>query len=537
MELHSTEGMEKDRLYQQSLAHMQRGQWEQAVETILQLQEQYGATSEVEALLEEARFKAALDQEPRALQRSSWSERWRRWRPLVLWALSGSLLVAALLAGLLMYQRRVVPARLARQAEARLGELRQQGQFHLAVRQYDKAIQTFQDLLAQVPDDQTALEGIAAAEEKQRLEALSQRVSELLEAKEWEAAVDLMGKIQAWKPDYASLDGERGLAEKRIQVEATFEEAEAAYAMGDWEPALLKYRELQALDRSFEKAKVTERLFQVYVHRGQELVGTAENSLEPVKEAHELFAKALVLRPGDPQVVAERDCAEAYIVGRQAYEKEDWERAAEALGRLYAEQPDYPGMISLLLYEACLLDGQALETQGDLDGALAQYRKALTVKGIDHSQAEARVVALSPTPTPSPVETEPVVDASGVLTTSATMTQTSQTDPGEQYDLSLMGARPNCASTGVIGVVRDEDGMPVQGVQVQVQNSAGKSWTSSLSDVDGQYEITMANGPVADIWTAYVVGGDQPVSPSYSFQTSSGCVNGLQEYKIDWQRR
>jgi tetratricopeptide (TPR) repeat protein len=535
MELHNTEGLETDRLYQKSLAHMQRGQWEQAVETILQLQEQYGLTSELEGLLEEARFKAALDQEPLGDRRSAWSERWRRWRPLILWGLSGSLVVVGLLAGLLMYESRVVPARLARQAEARLNELRQQGQFHLAARQYDQAIQIFKDLLANVPDDQTALEGIAAAEEKQTLEALSGRVVELLEAKEWEAAVGLIGKIQAWKPDYGGLDGERGLAEKQMRLEATFEAAEAAYAMAEWEQALLKYGDLQALDRSFQKTVVAERLFQGYVYRGQELVASAGNSLGPVKEAHELFAKALVLHPGDPQVVAERDWAKAYIDGYEAYERGDWERAAQALSQLYLEQPDYPGMTCLMLYEAHLRNGQALEAQGDLDGALAQYREALKVGGMDHSQAEARVLALSPTP--SSVETEPGVDASDVLTASETLTQTAQPDPDGQYDLSLMGARPNCTRTGVIGVIKDHDGTPVQGAQVQVRNSVGKSWTSSPSDVDGQYKITVANGPVADIWTAYVVGGDQPVSPSYSFRTDSGCVNGLQEYKIDWQRR
>jgi tetratricopeptide (TPR) repeat protein len=523
--------MEEDRLYQESLAHLQRGRWEQAVESILQLQERYGSDSEVESLLQEARFKAALDQEPLALRRTLWRERWRRSRPLVLWGLLGSLVVIALLSGLLMYQRRVVPARLAREAELRLDQLRQQGQVHLAARQYDRAIQTFKDLLAQVPDDQTALGGIATAEEKQQLESLSQQATGLLEAKEWQAALGLMDKVRAWKPDYGGLDEKRELAEKQLRLEATFEEAEAAYSMADWEQALLKYGELRSLDRSFQKAVVTERLFQTYVQRGQELIATAGGSLDPVKKAHDLFSKALVLHPGDPQVVAERDWVEAYVEGCQAYEEDDWERAADILGQLYADWPDHPGVLNLLLYEAHLRSGQVLEIRGDLDGALAQYQKAVEVRGMDHSQAEARLAALGPGPTPAPVETEPVVAGS------PTLTPTVQPDPDGQYDLGFMGARPNCNLTGVVGVIKDDKAMPAQGVQVQVLNSAGKSWTSPPSDVDGQYKVTMANKPAADIWTAHVVGPEQPASPSYSFQTSSGCVNGLQEYKINWQRR
>ena len=123
-EMQSTTRLEEDRLYQESLAHLQRGQWEQAVESILRLQEQYGSDSEVETLLQEARFKAALDQEPLSLQRLSWGERWRRWRPLIMWGMLGSLVVVALLAGLVMYQQQVVPTRLAQEAELLLANLK-----------------------------------------------------------------------------------------------------------------------------------------------------------------------------------------------------------------------------------------------------------------------------------------------------------------------------------------------------------------------------------------------------------------------------
>jgi len=529
MEVHSSDTMERDELYQQSLAHLQRGQWEQAMEAILNLQQRYGDTSEVEALLQEARFKAALDREPLALQRPSWREQWERWRPLASRFLLGLLVLGALVGAVLMYQRTILPARLARQEEIRLAQLRQRGQSYLAARQYDQAIQAFKDLLTEVPDDQIALQGIATAEEKQRLEALYQRAVELLEAKEWEAALHIMDKIQARQPDYGGLADKRALGEKQLQLEAAFEEAEAAYGMADWEKAQLKYEQLRTLDRGFEKAVVTEHLFEAYVHRGQELVSTAGESLDTVKSARELFAKALVLRPGEPQVVAERDWAEAYIKGRQAHERGDWEYATEALGQLYTHRPDYAGgRVGPLLYEACIRNGQAYEAQGDLSRALAQYQRALEVRWVDHSEAEARIAALSPTPSPvGPAER--VVEAS-------TPTPTVQPTPGWRYDLTFMGARPNCARTGVRGVIRDHNGLPVQGVQVRLWNSAGNSWTSSPSDVDGQYHIVVAHQPVADTWTACVVEGGQPVSPSYSFRTSSGCVNGLQEYKIDWQR-
>jgi tetratricopeptide (TPR) repeat protein len=530
MEVQSTQQMENDRLYQQSLAHLQQGQWEQAVESILQLQQRYGAGNEVETLLQEARFKASLDQQPLAIERLSWRERWRRWRPRVLLALLALAIAVPLVAGVLYYQRTVVPARLVTQEEMRLAELRHQGEFHLAARQYAQAIQSFEALLAEIPDDETALQGIATAEERQELDALAESVAELVEAREWQAALELMDEIRAAHPDYGGLAEERALAEKQLLVQVAFDEAEAAYGEASWEQALLKYEQLRALDRSFEKAVVTERLFQTYVHRGQELVASAGGSLDLVKDAREFFAKALVLRPGESQVVTERDWAQAYIEGSQASEEEDWERAVEALSGLYIDRPDYADMVGPLLYGAYLEKGQACEAEGDVDGAMAQYQSALGIAGVDHSQAERYISILSPPPAPLPAPAAEVADDS-------TPTPTAQPVSDGWYDLLSMGARPNCAVTKVGGVIKDGDGLPVTGVRVGLENSSGKLRTSSPSDVDGQYQITVANEPVADTWMVYIVQGKEPLSLSYSFQTSSGCVNGLQEYRVDWQRR
>lgn len=532
MELHRAQVLEEDELYQQSLVHLQRGEWERAVEAILDLQQRYEGDPEVDTLLKEARFKAALDQESLGLRRSSWHQRWERWRPLALRFLLGLVVLAMLVVGVLAYQRTILPARLARQEEIHLAQLGQQGQSYLAARQYELAIQAFEDLLTDVPGDQTALQGIATAKEKQRLEILYKRAVELLEINEWEAALRVMDQIETQKPDYRGLADKRALAEKQLSLEAAFEEAEAAYRMADWEQAQLKYEQLRTLDPSFEKAVVTEHLFEAYVRRGQELVATAGDALDPIEDACELFAQALVLHPGEPQAVAEWDWAEAYLAGWLAYWNGSWERVTEAWGELQTDRPDYAGgRAGPLLYEAYLRNGQAYEAQGDLDSALDAYQKALEVSGVDHSLAEARVAALSLIISPSVEAAEEVADASTL-----TPTVVAPLSPNWKYDLSYMGARSNCTGTAVRGVIRDHNGLPIQAILVSLWDSAGNLWTSSPSDADGQYEIIVSDKPVADTWTACVLEGERAVSPSYSFRTTSECVNGVQEYKIDWQR-
>jgi len=531
METVSVQVLEEDELYQQSLAHLQRGEWEHAVEAILDLQRRYGEGAEVDALLQEARFKATLDQEPLGLRRSYWRQQWERWRSLAPWLLLGVVVWGILIGGALAYQRMIVPARSARQEEIRLAQLRQRGQSYLAAKQYELALQAFQDLLTEVPDDPTALQGVAAAEEKQRLEILYKRAVQLVEMKEWSAALQVMDQIEAREPDYKGLADKRAVADRQLSLEAAFEEAEAAYVMGDWEQAQLGYEELRALDRNLQREVVSDHLFDTYVHRAEDLVATAGESLARVQEACELLAKALVLRPGDPQVVAARDSAEAYLAGCRAYDQGDWDRVAEALAPLNADRPKYAGgRAGALLYEAYLRKGQGYEAQGDQESALAAYQKALEVIGVDHSLAQARAAAL--TPAPASVEA-----GEGVEDTSTPTSTVDALSPAQwEYDLTFMGARSSCTRTGVQGVIRDHNGLPMQAVRIGLWSSAGILWRSLPSDADGQYEVIASGEPVADTWTVCVVQGDQPVSPSYSFRTSLGCVNGLQEYKIDWQR-
>lgn len=532
MEPHSVQVLEEDELYQQSLAHLQRGEWEHAVEAILNLQQRYGEGSEVDALLEEARFKAALDEKPLSLRRSFWQRQWERWRAVAPWLVLAIVALGMVAVGVLAYQRRIVPARLARQEEIRLAYLRERGQSYLAARQYGLAIEAFQEVLTDVPDDQTALQGIATAEEKEQLETLYNRAAKLLEMDEWEAALHVMDRIQDRKPDYKGLGDMRAVAEMQLSLAATLEEAEAAYRQGDWEQVQLKYEQLRALDRSFETEVVSQRLFETYVRRGQDLAATASETLDPIQDAGELFAKALTLRPGEPQAVAERDWAQAYLVGWHAYADGNWQSVADALGQLHADRPDYAGgRAGPLLYEAYLRNGQAYEAQGDPDSALAVYQDALEVGGVNHSLVEACIAALSPITSTSVEETETGAEASA-----PTPTPEAPLASSWEYGLSFMGARSNCTHTGVRGLIQDQDGLPIRAIAVGLWNSAGILWTSSPSDADGQYEIIVSSEPIADTWTVSLVDGGQPVSPSYSFRTSLGCVNGLQEYRIDWRR-
>jgi hypothetical protein len=56
--------------------------------------------------------------------------------------------------------------------------------------------------------------------------------------------------------------------------------------------------------------------------------------------------------------------------------------------------------------------------------------------------------------------------------------------------LSALAIAPLAFCANIVGTVSDAQGSPVQGVQIRVQNSAGKILANAQPDKDGHYQIT-----------------------------------------------
>ena len=134
------------------------------------------------------------------------------------------------------------------------------------------------------------------------------------------------------------------------------------------------------------------------------------------------------------------------------------------------------------------------------------------------------------TPTDRPIPTETPIPLP---------TSTPGPTPTPQPPLYLhsgMFAGPDCTWTGVFGVVWTVTDLPREGVQVHLWTEQGLDLYSPPTDVDGNYVIQVSGEPVAARWFMEVLEGGVPQSEVIIFETSLGCQNGLQKFRVDWRR-
>jgi hypothetical protein len=98
----------------------------------------------------------------------------------------------------------------------------------------------------------------------------------------------------------------------------------------------------------------------------------------------------------------------------------------------------------------------------------------------------------------------------------------------------------NCGFTGVYGVVRGSNGQPLKDIQLRVWKREGGqfTWSSDVvtTDVDGNYRIGLADSAVAGRWFVQVLQSGDASWNMRGFDSSEGCQNGLQQFRMNWRR-
>jgi hypothetical protein len=118
----------------------------------------------------------------------------------------------------------------------------------------------------------------------------------------------------------------------------------------------------------------------------------------------------------------------------------------------------------------------------------------------------------------------------------------------DDYTVSFVhlsaGARPSTEWTGFFGQVQDAEGNPLSGVALIVLYPGAKPVelegvpTSPIvrTDADGNYEIRLADAPLADTWSILVLTEDgTPASDFLTFRTDENTESGIQQIQVIWQ--
>jgi tetratricopeptide (TPR) repeat protein len=384
--------LEIDALYQRSLLHYQDGRWQEALagfEEILRLR-----PDDVEARLfvEETRVKASLDQDKPKPRRILFQGRTRT-LALVLAVVSAVVLV---IAGVRWaYGRWVRPRQAVQQTETLKSQELEKALGYLARLDYAAAEEAFRAVLAEDPENQEAQEGLAEVQRRSALEETYGKAQQAISEEDWAEALRLLAIVVAEDPGYKDARQKQILVQEQQQLRASFNKAEEAYAAGNWEEAIVSYESLRNMDNQYEKQTVAEHLFDSYLQQGVHLIESTRGESEAVREAKDLYAKALALRPQQPQAVQEMALADRYLDAQTRLAQGDSQGAITALKWVYEQEPAYAGGNVAALLKATGggdVVGTPAASSPD-DSFQAQYAKAMqsgdtAMAADDHAQAE-----------------------------------------------------------------------------------------------------------------------------------------------------
>jgi len=394
------------------MTHLQAGEWREAIACFEQLTERYGVNQDVQRALNEARFKYDLDQKTR-IRPKRWVIPWRR----IL--MVGTIMLAAaglIVLGAWFFSTRVQPAVALAEEERTNIRLLAEGDAQLQAGQLDAAETSYQTLLTRVPDHEKALAGLEKVKAGREVQALCAEAQALFTAGDLTQAREKFTELLVRSP--GSCDAEQRVAEinRRLQVSDLFEQAEADYRAGNLSAAAAAYEELRAADATYQSNLVAERLYDVYLKLGQDIIKGDATQAVNVPRALDYFNRALALRPKDAAAKAEQRLASMYLAGETDYAEGRWDGAADMFGAIYEQRPDFlQGSFVTMLYDAYIRSGDQHRDMEDYHYAWEQYRKAAQLNVGDSVLARGRMATVEPlltptatptfTPTPTPTHT------------------------------------------------------------------------------------------------------------------------------------
>lgn len=385
-----------DRLYREGMSHLQAGEWQQAIECFEEIQAEH---PEAGRLLDKARFKASMDTDASFRPR-----RWAiRWRSVAAWAIAIVAVAAMAVQVTLFVRNHVLPGWASLQEARRQAQWLEEGRELLEQGDLEAAENRFillQEAVPGHPEAEQALEQIADLKE---LRDLYEQGIALQDQGDYASALENFKEISRRSPGYRDVAERINEIEQRERIEVLFAEAGEAYEEGDTLDALRAYEQVRKINISYERSVVEERLFELYLRAGRDLVDAPHP--EDLPQATEYFARALGLRPNNQDAAREHRLAGTCAEGLQAYEDHEWGKAIGRLRVVYDERPDYlGGEVVDALYKAYVRLGEAYEESGNLVLAYDQYQQALSLP-VNQSLASQRMTSLVPRLTPTPTAT------------------------------------------------------------------------------------------------------------------------------------
>ena len=175
-----------------------------------------------------------------------------------------------------------------------------------------------------------------------------------------------------------------------------FAEAQAAYTAQDYETAIARLREIQAIDPTYRTVDVKQMLY-----NSLKTLGVSYVRGDRIEEGIILLDQAETIKPLDDLTAGERNLATLYVTGK-TYWSLNWPIVIQNYEAIYQVAPNYRDVASGL-WEAYVNYGDQLVVTGQPCDGVDQYQNALNLRSdpavVDkHNQAMDACQNPSPTP-------------------------------------------------------------------------------------------------------------------------------------------
>ena len=399
--------MENNPLYQQGLKHFSAREWTEAVTCFAQLQTAYPGDPSVTQFLETARLRSemrtGLERGAKSQVRQSWLRRAAFFGVVVL--------VLALMGGVWQaYRLWAAPAQQETARLAHAAKMRQAAQVQIASGSYASAIQTFQSLLAEWPDDPEAAAGLVRAQQLDRAATLYAQATAALNAGDQAGAMRLLGEINQMEQNYRDTASLMEQIKSAQALNQAYDDAVKLYQANDWAGAVQSFENIRSGNAGFKAQEIKDYLFKIYLQLGDQQVEQAK-TVTALQVAEGYYQKALSLHPLDARADSSRRLVASFLDGSGAYQAKDWETTIRKLSPVYEQQPGYfGGQVAAWLYEAYITTGDAMMRQNDPFAARDRFARALSLAMTEGQKADAkkkfevadRLTTPTPTVAPSP---------------------------------------------------------------------------------------------------------------------------------------
>ncbi len=526
--------MENDPLYQEGLQHFGLGEWTEAAACFTQLQASYPDDPRIKQFLETAQLRASASaQVPRkTVERGVWLGR-------LGWV--GVVIILLLLAGgvVLAYQTFVVPAQAENARLARLDQLRRAAEIQVASGSYSDAINSYQTLLAEVPDDPVAKAGLARAQQLVTISALYAQATAALKAGDQAQAQQFLEKIAAIDPNYRDAGSLLAQIKSTQDLEQQYEAAMQLQNAKNWPDATTAFEQIRSIDRNFKPDDITGYLYNDYFQMAEQRVLQA-SAIGDIESAQTLYQKALSVKPLEPKADQARRLSQTFLDGAADYQAKNWDNVIHTLVPLYQQQPDYfGGQVRRWLFEAYIATGDEFSAKSDPFSARDRYAEAVKLAKTPDEQAEAQQKydaankLTTPTPTARP---SPTPIPAGNIAPAWTFHPTGTPNPYQFQPINTTYI-PNtftgdgCKWAGVAGRIYDRQGAPLVypslGVRVTgpVDKGAAAGSSEMLGDSGWMVQFDVVPKHVTGFLQVYYK--DQPVSDLIPYETHKSCFENM----------